>query len=41
VLEAFPAHCAVCGSLDVDVTGGEELLVDSLELDEALVTTGG
>jgi hydrogenase nickel incorporation protein HypA/HybF len=42
VLEAFPAHCAACGALDVEVTGGEELLVDSLELEEdALVTTGG
>ena len=34
VLKAFPAHCRVCGSLDVDVTGGDELLVDALELEE-------
>ena len=41
-LEGFPACCAACGSLSVEVTGGEELLVDSLELeDEALTTSGG
>jgi hydrogenase nickel incorporation protein HypA/HybF len=44
-LEAFPAQCPACGSLDVEVTGGEELLVDSLELeqagDEALSRMGG
>jgi hydrogenase nickel incorporation protein HypA/HybF len=33
-LEAFPAHCAPCGSLDVEVTGGDELLVEALELEE-------
>ena len=36
-LEGFPAHCAPCGGLDVDVTGGEELLVDALELEESKV----
>jgi hydrogenase nickel incorporation protein HypA/HybF len=42
VLEAFPAHCAACGALDVEVTGGEELLVESLELEtDALIRTGG
>jgi hydrogenase nickel incorporation protein HypA/HybF len=44
-LAAFPACCPECGSLDVDVTGGDELLVDSLELEEleagALTRTGG
>jgi hydrogenase nickel incorporation protein HypA/HybF len=34
VLEGFPALCGVCGSASVDVTGGDELLVDSLELEE-------
>jgi hydrogenase nickel incorporation protein HypA/HybF len=34
VLEGFPLTCARCGGLDVEVTGGEELLVDSLELEE-------
>ena len=33
-LSAFPARCARCGTFDVDVTGGEELLVDALELEE-------
>jgi hydrogenase nickel incorporation protein HypA/HybF len=44
-LEEFPARCMACGSLDVEVTGGEELLVDSLELEEAeteaLTRSGG
>jgi hydrogenase nickel incorporation protein HypA/HybF len=42
-LTAFPACCPGCGSLDVDVTGGDELLVDSLELeeDELLTRSGG
>jgi hydrogenase nickel incorporation protein HypA/HybF len=43
MLTAFPACCPSCGTLDVDVTGGEELLVDSLELeeDELLTRSGG
>jgi hydrogenase nickel incorporation protein HypA/HybF len=43
VLTAFPACCPACGTLDVDVTGGDELLVDSLELEEEelLTRTGG
>jgi hydrogenase nickel incorporation protein HypA/HybF len=44
-LERFPAHCGACGGFDVEVTGGEELLVDSLEIEEtddaALTRTGG
>jgi hydrogenase nickel incorporation protein HypA/HybF len=36
-LAGFPAHCAPCGGLDVDVTGGEELLVDALEVEETKV----
>jgi hydrogenase nickel incorporation protein HypA/HybF len=34
-LTAFPAHCTECGALDVEVSGGDELLVDALELEEA------
>jgi hydrogenase nickel incorporation protein HypA/HybF len=30
----FPFGCASCGSLAVDVIAGDELLVDSLELEE-------
>ena len=33
-LKGFPALCAACGSASVEVTGGDELLVDSLELEE-------
>jgi hydrogenase nickel incorporation protein HypA/HybF len=40
VLEGFPLTCAECESLDMEVVAGEELSVESLELEEAL-TTGG
>jgi hydrogenase nickel incorporation protein HypA/HybF len=36
-LTSFPLACAACGSLDVDVLRGEELYVESLEIDEAEV----
>jgi hydrogenase nickel incorporation protein HypA/HybF len=39
-LPGFPLLCEHCGGFDVEVTRGEELLVDSLELEEALVTSG-
>jgi hydrogenase nickel incorporation protein HypA/HybF len=40
--EGFPLACRACGDLDVTVVQGEELLVESLELDEAeLMTSGG
>jgi hydrogenase nickel incorporation protein HypA/HybF len=41
LFEGFPLMCAACGGLDVEVTAGEELLVDSLELEETMTTTGG
>jgi len=31
--DAFPLACAECGSLAVDLVRGEELLVDSLDVD--------
>ena len=34
-LPDFPLMCSACGGLDMDVTGGEELQVDSIELAEA------
>ena len=34
LLDGFPAACPRCGSLNVEVVGGEELLVESLELEE-------
>ncbi|HST54377.1 MAG TPA: hydrogenase maturation nickel metallochaperone HypA [Solirubrobacteraceae bacterium] len=37
VLDGFPLCCAQCGSLDVEVLQGEELLVDALELEQARV----
>jgi hydrogenase nickel incorporation protein HypA/HybF len=38
-LPQLPLSCRRCGGLDVEVTQGEELLVDSLELEEALATS--
>jgi hydrogenase nickel incorporation protein HypA/HybF len=40
-LQQFPAHCTACGSFDVELEGGDELLVDSIELEDALTPTGG
>ncbi len=37
---AFPLACGACGGLNVDVVQGEELLVESLELEAELMTTG-
>ncbi len=41
VLADFPLQCARCQSLNVQVIRGEELLVDSLELEDELSTTNG
>jgi hydrogenase nickel incorporation protein HypA/HybF len=35
-IDLFPLACRTCGGLDVDVVSGEELLVESLELEEEL-----
>jgi hydrogenase nickel incorporation protein HypA/HybF len=40
-LAGFPLACGDCGGLDLEMVRGQELLVDSLELEEALTTTGG
>jgi hydrogenase nickel incorporation protein HypA/HybF len=37
----FPFMCVACGGLDIEVTEGEELQVESLELEEMLMTNGG
>ncbi len=37
----FPLSCGSCGGLSVDVVQGEELLVESLELEAELMTSGG
>jgi hydrogenase nickel incorporation protein HypA/HybF len=40
-LPDFPLCCRRCGSPDVEITRGEELLVDALELEEELLASGG
>jgi hydrogenase nickel incorporation protein HypA/HybF len=40
VMKGFPLQCAGCGSLDVELERGEELLVDALELEETVTTKG-
>jgi hydrogenase nickel incorporation protein HypA/HybF len=39
--DGFPLACAACGGLTVDVVQGEELQVESLELEAELMTSGG
>ena len=34
-LWAFPFQCQACGGLDLEILRGEELLVESLELEES------
>ncbi|HET7269447.1 MAG TPA: hydrogenase maturation nickel metallochaperone HypA [Rubrobacter sp.] len=34
-LGGFPLQCGGCGSFDLEILSGEELLVESLELEEA------
>ncbi|HEV7584553.1 MAG TPA: hydrogenase maturation nickel metallochaperone HypA [Solirubrobacteraceae bacterium] len=34
-MSAFPLQCPVCGSLDLELLAGEELLVEALELADA------
>ena len=36
VLPYFPLQCSSCEGLDIEVTAGEELLVESLELEDTL-----
>jgi hydrogenase nickel incorporation protein HypA/HybF len=40
-LDGFPLQCAACTGFDLELLQGEELLVDSLELEDALTTNGG
>ena len=39
-LDALPVRCRACGSWDVEVTRGEELLVDTIEIEEDTVMSG-
>jgi Zn finger protein HypA/HybF involved in hydrogenase expression len=36
----FPLQCSRCGGLDLELLAGEELLVESLELEDAMTTEG-
>src|SRR4051794_6244337 len=38
---AFPFVCPACGGWDIELTQGQELQVEALELEEALATKGG
>jgi hydrogenase nickel incorporation protein HypA/HybF len=37
--DGFPLECRACGSLDMEVIRGEELQVDSLELDDEMAVS--
>jgi hydrogenase nickel incorporation protein HypA/HybF len=39
-LDGFPLNCRSCGSADVDVVSGEELQVESLDVEEEEVAHG-
>jgi hydrogenase nickel incorporation protein HypA/HybF len=41
VLAGFPLRCERCDGLDLELIAGEELLVDALELEEAVMTQEG
>jgi hydrogenase nickel incorporation protein HypA/HybF len=38
---AFPFICEACGGWDIELTQGQELQVEALELEAALATKGG
>lgn len=40
-LDGFPLACRACGSVDVAIVSGEELLVDELELEHEELTRSG
>jgi hydrogenase nickel incorporation protein HypA/HybF len=39
--EGFPLACPACGSFDLEIVRGEELVVDSLELEREVTRSGG
>ena len=41
VLGAFPLQCAACGGFDLRIVAGEELVVESLDIEEAEDGTHG
>ena len=40
-LHGFPLRCGACGGLGLELLRGEELLVDSLEVEDVVMTNGG
>jgi hydrogenase nickel incorporation protein HypA/HybF len=40
-LPGFPLACSACGGLDLELLRGEELLVDSLELEDVVMSNEG
>ena len=40
-VHAFPFGCASCGSVDVEVIAGDQLLVEALELEDEALIAGG
>jgi hydrogenase nickel incorporation protein HypA/HybF len=40
-LTGFPLCCERCGGVELELVRGEELLVDTLELEDGLTTIGG
>jgi len=39
-LEGFPFACPACGGLDIELTAGEELSVDAIEVDDMALSGG-
>jgi hydrogenase nickel incorporation protein HypA/HybF len=39
-LDGFPFGCRACGGLEVEVTAGEELSVDAIEVDDMALSGG-
>ena len=37
-LESFPLQCKACGGFDLEIVAGEELYVESLEMEEQIET---
>jgi len=39
-LDGFPFACTACGELDIEVTAGDELTVDAIEVDDMALSGG-
>lgn len=40
-LQAFPLSCRACGGYDLQIVSGDELIVESLDVDEAAASVSG